>query len=281
MAGTEAKLMRQRHVVSVVASTALLLTAGTGEAIGQRSKLLEFGPDAIEVPRPARVADDPSLVRTVEPVAARGRPWVLASAWELRLPPPPDERETARERLELRKLAAGDDAEALERIRHWDAGPPERRWKEMLADLSVRADFADGAVSRAYELLDIAIHDAVIAAWDSKLAYKRPRPSELDARLVPEAAVPRSPSYPCEIAVTAGAAAAILAHLFPGDADRLIAAAHEAAWSGVAASVAYPSDAEAGLALGRAVAARVIDAARNDSRWILALAVRRAGLPAE
>src|SRR5215831_17321305 len=117
MAGTEAKLMRQRHVVSVVASTALLLTIGSGEAIPQRSKLLEFGPDAIEVPRPARVADDLSLVGTAEPVAARGRPWVLASAWELRLPPPPDERETARERLELRKLAAGEDAEALERIR--------------------------------------------------------------------------------------------------------------------------------------------------------------------
>jgi len=76
--------------------------------------------------------------------------------------------------------------------------------------------------------------------------------------------VPVAPgrSYPCEWAVVAGAAAAILAHLFPADAPALAAAAHEAASSRVAASAVYPSDAEAGLALGRAVAARVIDYAR-------------------
>jgi hypothetical protein len=132
----------------------------------------------------------------------------------------------------------------------------------MLADLSARAEPSAAAASHARALLDAAIHDARIAAWDSKTAYRRPRPSELDARLVPEVAVSRGPSYPCEHAVIAGVAAEILGHLFPRDRDRLTGAAHEAAWSRVVASAVYPSDAQAGLALGRAVAVQVIEHAR-------------------
>ena len=113
-------------------------------------------------------------------------------------------------------------------------------------------------------MLNIAINDALIAAWDSKYAYRRPRPSELDARLVPEVTVPRSPSYPCEHAVAAGAAAGILTHLFPAHAESFAAAAHEAAWSRVVAGAVYPSDSKAGLALGRAVAARVIESVKKN-----------------
>src|SRR5262249_55752143 len=156
------------------------------------------------------------------------RPWVLASPSALRVPPPPGENESARERLELRKLAAGDNADALERVRFWDARPPAQRWSEMLAGLIARAALATDAARYAAALLESAIHDARIAAWDSKRAYRRLPPSELDARLVPEVAVSGAPSYPCEHAVVAGAAATILGYLFPAEADRLAAAAHEA-----------------------------------------------------
>ena len=46
----------------------------------------------------------------------------------------------------------------------------------------------------------------IVAAWDSKYAYNRQRPSELDSSLSTAVANPMSPSYPCEHAVTAGAA---------------------------------------------------------------------------
>ena len=261
----------ERRLVTVVVSAAWFVTLGHGEAIAQQTKMLEFGPDAIEAEPPRRAAGDtprdaPAGSGTAE------RPWVLASASELRLPPPPDEHESARERKEMRKLAVGDDAAALERVRNWDAGPPARRWDEMLLSLRGRLDGA--AASHARALFDVAVHDSRIAAWDSKNAYKRPRPSQLDARLVPEVAVPRGPSYPCEHAVVAGAAAAVLAHLFPTEAARLAAAASEAAWSRVVASAVYPSDAEAGLALGRAVAARAIEHDRDNPRWV-ALPERR------
>jgi hypothetical protein len=74
-----------------------------------------------------------------------------------------------------------------------------------------------------------------------------------------------SPSYPCEHAVAAGAASAVLGYLFPSEAAALDAMAQEAAQSRVIAGVQYPSDARAGLELGRAVAARVIEYGRSDN----------------
>jgi hypothetical protein len=258
--------MRQRERRFVIAAVAAAWLGGLGhtEAIAQRARLLEFGPDSIEM-GPARRAVTHVPAAPFDEPDPHERPRVLASAWELRLPPPPDERDSARERREMRKLAASEDADALERVRYWDATSPAQRWRGMLADLSVRAELSGAAASRAQALLDAAIHDARIAARDSKTAYRRLPPSALDARLVPEVAVPRGPSYPCEHAVIAGVAAEILGHLFPADRTRLAGAAHEAAWSRVVASAVYPSDARAGLALGRAVAARIIERLSLDA----------------
>ncbi len=204
----------------------------------------------------------------IEPGAGSWKTWVLSGARDVRLPPPPDSQATAAELQELKALASQRDPTALERIRYWDFRSPSHRWNEMLTDLGVRDGIGTAAGFRAFVLLNVALSDAMIAAWDSKAAYGRKRPSEADAQLATAVSVPRSPSYPCEHSVAAGAAAAILAHLFPKDAPRLAEAAQEAARSRVVAGAAFPSDTRAGLDLGRAVAARVIDYAKTDgTKW--------------
>ena len=250
--------MHPRHcrLVIVVVTATLLGGLGSKEASAQRSRLLEFGPDAIEILATRRAV--PVTIPAVEP-SEKELPWVLTSPSALRLPPPPGESESARERRALRKLAVGENAEALERVRFWDVRSPAQRWREMLDGLMAHAELGNDKARHAAALLESAIHDAHLAAWDSKRAYRRIPPSELDARLVPEVAMTGAPSYPCEHAVIAGAAAAILGYLFPAESDRLTTAAAEAAWSRVVASAVYPSDAEAGLGLGRAVAGRVIE----------------------
>jgi membrane-associated phospholipid phosphatase len=122
-----------------------------------------------------------------------------------------------------------------------------------------------GAVnSRAFALVSVAIYDATIAAWDSKYTYNRLRPSQIDLTLTPAIPNPQSPSYPSEHAVVAGAASEVLAYLFPAQAQLYRAKAEEAALSRLQAGVQYRSDITAGLQLGRAVAAKVIDWARAD-----------------
>lgn len=238
--------------------TAALLSIAGAEATAQMSRIYEFGPDATELaPTRPPMRTGPGSV-PIDAASAGGAPCVLLSPRELRVPPPPDDRATTRELRELRKLSAGDDPVRLAIIRHWDTGFPSAPWHARLADVAVDDSVGSAERARLGALLDVAIHDALIAAWDSKLAHRRPRPDELDGRLDPEVIVPAAPSYPSEHAVVAGAAAGILGWIFPAHADRLSVSAEEAAWSRVAAGAAFPSDARAGLALGRAVARRVI-----------------------
>ena len=112
----------------------------------------------------------------------------------------------------------------------------------------------------------MAIYDATVAAWDAKYAYSRSRPDELDPSFA------TAVSNPCEPVLlrasmrsTAGAASAVLAYLLPNDAQLFAALADEAAMSRLLAGVQYRSDVTAGLELGRAVAARVIEWATG--RW--------------
>jgi membrane-associated phospholipid phosphatase len=155
-----------------------------------------------------------------------------------------------------------------ERIRYWDYSSPSYRWNEMLVDISASNPIPGGGAQRMFAMLNLALADAMIAAWDTKFAYNRARPGELDSRLSVAVTTSRSPSYPCEYSVAAGAASAVIAHIFPKEAQRVLGAAQEAARSRIMAAAAFPSDTEAGLELGRAVAARVIDQMKFDSgKW--------------
>jgi membrane-associated phospholipid phosphatase len=204
----------------------------------------------------------------VDRSAGAWRPWVLSSGREMRLPPPPDAATTATELQTLRTFASQRDAAVQERIRYWDFWSPSHRWNDMLVDINSANPIPGGSGQRAFAMLNIALHDAMIAAWDSKYAYNRPRPGDRDAQLKRAVPTPASPSYPCEQSVAAGAAAAVIAHLYPKEAQRVTAAAEEAARSRTAAGVAFPSDTIAGLSLGRAVAARVIERMKITSgKW--------------
>jgi membrane-associated phospholipid phosphatase len=209
-----------------------------------------------------------AVAQPVEPKAGTWRTWVLTSGKDPRLGPPPDAKGTAAELRELKTLAAQRDPRTLERIQYWDHGSPSYRWNEILSDTAIANAVGTAPGFRAFTMLNVALHDAMVAAWDSKYAHNRRRPGEADAQVTTAVPVPRSPSYPCEHSVAAGAAAAVLAHLFPKEAARFTEAADEAARSRVAAGVVYPSDARAGLELGRGVAGRVIEAMRADAtKW--------------
>ena len=100
-------------------------------------------------------------------------------------------------------------------------------------------------------LLSVAIYDATVAAWDSKYAYNRLRPTVVDPSLMAALPNPQSPSYPSEHATVVGAASTVLAYLFPDRADDFKARARESAQVWVQAGLQYPSDVAAGMELGQ------------------------------
>jgi membrane-associated phospholipid phosphatase len=206
---------------------------------------------------------------SIEPAAGHWKTWVLDSGSQLRLPQPPDDAATSVEMDELKMVAARRDGAALDQIAYWDAGSPGYRWNEIACAAGLKG-IAGIRNYRALALLNVAIYDATVAAWDTKYAYNRPRPAERDPSFTTALASPASPSYPSEHAVTAGAASAVLAYLLPNDAQLFASLADEAAMSRMLAGVQYRSDVTAGLELGRAVAARVIEwagADGTDAKW--------------
>jgi hypothetical protein len=197
----------------------------------------------------------------IEPHAGKWKTWVLTSSDQLRLSPPPDEAATRAEIAQLKVIAKQRDAATLERIIWWNAGPPGYRW----TSIAIPPGQANANLhSRIMALLSVAIYDATVAAWDSKYAYNRLHPTAFDPSLTAALPNAQSPSYPSEHAVVAGVASTVLAYLFPDKADYFRARADEAAQVWAQAGLHYPSDVKAGLELGRAVGALIVDWGKQD-----------------
>lgn len=206
------------------------------------------------------VVTEPAVGPTpIAPEAATWGTWVLADSAELRPAAPPDSATTADELAQLQEMVAAMDADTEASIIYWDAGAPSYRWLEI-----AMVQYANGPPSpfaaRGLALVNVALYDAMIATWDAKYVYNRPRPTGVNVAIE----IPTSPSYPSEHAAAAGAASVILSYLFPDQAETFAAQAEEAAQSRLLAGVHYPSDIEVGLALGRAVGERVVAHAMAD-----------------
>ena len=217
----------------------------------------------VSVVTAAHAADDQSKAGT-------WKTWVISSGHEFRVAAPPNDAATSAELGELKSLANKRDAAAKDLIAYWNVGPPSYRWHEIALSEVMRNNLPWNYGMRDFALVHVAIYDALIAAWDSKFAYNRKRPSELDGSLATDFSNPRSPSYPAEHAVVAGAAATVLSYLFPDRASYFAVKAEEAGRSVLFAGIQYPSDVTVGLELGRQVAARVVERGKadgSDVKW--------------
>jgi len=135
-----------------------------------RRNLLKFGVAATAalgastLPTLARAAT-PASGPMIEPGAAGWRTWFLGAGSDLRLPAPPD---SAGELRQVRAMLGQVDAAQLDRIAYWDAGAPPYRWNEIANDMAFKGSFGSGNFPRIQAYLNMAIHDATVAAWDSK-----------------------------------------------------------------------------------------------------------------
>jgi membrane-associated phospholipid phosphatase len=200
----------------------------------------------------------------VEPNAGRWKTWLLSDVSQAQPPGPPSRMISEKEIRVLKRLSFQRDAAALDLINFWDAGAPSFRWNEFATQRLIEDNLSTPAAARVMASLNVAIYDAMIAAWDSKYLHRRPRPNDFNRSLTTAIPNPRSPSYPSEHAVAAGAASAVLAYFFPQHAAFFNAKAEEAGQSRLLAGVQYPSDVKDGLDLGRAVAQLVIARAQAD-----------------
>lgn len=221
----------------------------------------------------AACGDTPAPTAVPDVDAAGLRPWVLERVDAVRPAAPPGGDAA---RIELDAVVAAQRARTAavdSAIRLWDGLPGEPWTRVALDELQLRwyllpdiRDATPARSSRAMALLHVAIADALLATRDAQGAYPRAAPAQRDARVRALVALRTGESsYPSGHAAAAAAAAPVLAYLFPtADTARFHRLAAEAAASRVAAGAAAPSDVDAGAAIGRAVAARVLAHARAD-----------------
>lgn len=196
----------------------------------------------------------PKLFGQVEPNAGKWKTWFIASGKEVRLPAPPALAATKEEIKAILSLQHQKDSAQLLRILYWNAGAPSYRWREVLRDVSV-----NDTSGLSFMLLNTAVYDAMIAAWDVKYTHKRLRPFDQDKRVKALIVQSNSPSYPCEYSVAAGVASTLISHFFPQKAGAVEQLAKESMQTRVAAGVQYPSDTKAGFELGKTVALKAIE----------------------
>lgn len=202
-----------------------------------------------------------SSLNGVEPNGGTWKTWVLESPAQFKLNAPPYAPD---EIVELLQLQLQGGAAAREAVNYWNAGGPSYRWNEIAIAALARNGANPVRTGRALALLNVAIYDALVAAWDAKYLHQRPRPSECTPGLKTLIPVPQSPSYPSAYAVAAGAASTVLAYLLPNEAATFAAQAEAAGFSRLQAGVNFRSDVTAGLELGRSVGALLVARGKSD-----------------
>ena len=192
--------------------------------------------------------------------------YVVDASFRPKLTPPPAAG-SAHAQAEVDEILALNKSRTEDqywRVVYWDRGSAVGPWIQIeLHAISANA-LNPVRASRALSLVSAAVNDAIVVSSRVRAETRRTSPCEI----LPELSVldywcPEY-SYPSEHAVVAGAASTVLGYLFPMDAQRYQDLAAEAATSRVWGGMAFRSDVDAGLELGRQVGQLAVARARAD-----------------
>lgn len=181
-------------------------------------------------------------------------------------PPPPPSTNSAQMRDELatvKRTVQNLTREQLAIALEWNDGAgtytPPGHWNDIAAEFIADARMSEVRAARTLALLNMAMHDAGVACWDTKFKYYNPRPAQLDASIKTKIGLPNFPAYPSGHSTFSAAAATVLGNIFPQHAAEFTAMADEAGISRLYGGIHYPSDISGGrqhgLAIGRHVMA--------------------------
>lgn len=204
----------------------------------------------------------------VEPQAPGWQPWCGASAAVTVPEAPRPGSETWRADVEEVWATARTLTPAQKAIAHrWhlDAGSitPPGVWNLLVVEEARRVRASIWQTVRTLALLNMAMQDALVAAWRIKLRDWGERPytavrREKDAAFVPELSTPPFPGYVSGHAAASGAAASVLARCLPDRQQAWLELAREAAHSRLLGGIHFTADNAFGLQLGAEVGGAVL-----------------------
>jgi hypothetical protein len=243
-----------------------------GEAIGRAvaAALVERARgDGFFAPWTGTVPVGPGLWFSSTPpvgaVVGQALPYLLLTGGQFRPPPPPafGSPEFLAALAEVRAIADTRTAEQERIARFWafPAGTyqPPGYWNEEAATLAVRYHLTEREAAHLLALMNMVGFDAIVASHEAKFTYWCIRPSQADPLIRLPIGLPNFPSYPSNHASISAGMAAILGAAFPAERERLEALAEEAALSRLYGGIHFRFDNDAGLRLGRRIAAWALE----------------------
>ncbi|HEY3403982.1 MAG TPA: phosphatase PAP2 family protein [Ohtaekwangia sp.] len=184
------------------------------------------------------------------------------------VPPSTSSNEMKDEVAEVKWYSENLTRERLAIVHKWADGvnthTPAGHWNDIMTEYVRDANWSEVRAARAYALLNITMHEAAVACWDTKFYYFNPRPSQMDQNIKTGTGVPNFPAFTSGHSTFSGSAAAILSYLFPADTDYFEAEAKEASYSRLYGGIHYRSDVEMGYDHGQVVGGFVRNFAEND-----------------
>jgi hypothetical protein len=158
--------------------------------------------------------------------------------------------------------------ERLSIVHKWADGAgtytPPGHWNDIAAEYIRDANLSEVRAARAFALLNISMHDAAVACWETKFFYYNPRPSQIDVSIKTGTGVPNFPAFTSGHSTFSGTAAAVLSYLFPANSEFFLGEASEASMSRLYGGIHYRSDVEMGLVHGKVIGAFTVSFATSD-----------------
>ncbi|TLV02349.1 phosphatase PAP2 family protein [Dyadobacter luticola] len=169
---------------------------------------------------------------------------------------------------ELLDIAANQTREQARVANFWSDGvgsyTPPGHWHRKGANLCKENNFSEVRTARTLALLGTTMQDAGICCWDAKYYYYYPRPNQVSKRIKTSVGLPNFPSYTSGHSTFSGAAAELLAYIFPNEKQALDAMAAEASVSRIYGLIHYRFDCEAGLEGGHKIGSFAVERAKKD-----------------
>ena len=206
------------------------------------------------------------------PLFGQVRAWNMTPADIVaeRPPPPPStsSQQMKEELAEVKRTVEHLTNAQLAIAQKWNDGAgtysPPGHWNDVALEYVRDGKMSEVRAARVFALLNMAMHDAGVACWESKYHYFNPRPSQLDPSIKTQIGLPNFPSYTSGHSTFSAAAASILSYLFPSGTESFAAMRDEAGISRLYGGIHYRSDIEAGKAHGGRVAGYTLTFARSD-----------------
>lgn len=242
-------------------------TDGMGGAIGTKAQWEELKKNATDRGDVAWVSLETPARPPMLPFFKNVLPWKMTydDIIAVRPPAPPlaGSAEMNAELNEVKQFTQNLTRERLRIVHKWADGvstyTPPGHWNDIAAEHIRDADYSEVRAARAFALLNMALHNAAVACWDTKFFYFNARPSQLDPSIKTGTGMPNFPSYVSGHSTFSAASATVLSYLFPAHASEFDAMASEAALSRLYGGIHYRKDCDVGLDLGKDVGNHLLE----------------------